>query len=63
MVNKTQHGGTRPGAGRKPKHGARMAQKTIRLPQAWIDQLTDEYGTFQEAVESLVSHHLAVPEE
>lgn len=51
---KQQHGGVRPGAGRKPRHGTRMPQKTVRLPQEWIDELIEKYGSFQEAIEELV---------
>jgi hypothetical protein len=53
------HGGPRPGAGPKPRHGQPMVQKTIRLPQAWIDQLIAEYGSFQAALETLVQDHVA----
>jgi len=51
------HGGKRPNAGRKPRHGEPMVQKTVRLPQEWIDSL-DEFGTFQAAIETLVKNHL-----
>ncbi len=51
-------GGKREGAGRKPRHGERMQQKTIRLPPAWIRQLLAEFDTFQEAIETLVKTHL-----
>ena len=53
-----RHGGPRPGAGRKPRHGEPMVQKTVRLPQEWIDSLLDEFGTFQAAIETLVKNHL-----
>lgn len=54
MVNKTQHGGKRPNAGRKPKHGERMVQKTVRLPRPVIEKLEREFGSFQKAIEMLV---------
>lgn len=48
------HGGSRPGSGRKPKHGTRMVQKTIRLPRETLEQLEQEFGTLQKAVEALL---------
>lgn len=48
------HGGARPGSGRKPKHGTRMVQKTIRLPRETLEQLEQEFGTLQKAVEALL---------
>ncbi len=54
----TGHGGKRKGAGRKPKHGTRMVQKTIRLPREWIAKLVAEYGSLQQAIETLSSKHL-----
>ena len=58
-AGKIQHGGKRAGAGRKPRYGARMIHKSVRLPQDWIEQLCDEFGSFQKAIETLTSHHLA----
>lgn len=55
---KTQHGGKRQGAGRKPRFSARMTQKTVRLPQQWVDRLVEEFGSFQNAIETLASRHL-----
>lgn len=49
-----RHGGKRPGAGRPPRYGEPMTQKTVRLPQGWIDRLVNEFGSFQEAIETLV---------
>ena len=58
MHNKKTHGGKRPGAGRKPRYGTPKEQKTFRLPPDWICRLVAEYGSFQDAVESLVKLHL-----
>jgi hypothetical protein len=54
-----QHGGKRENAGRKPKHGERMEQKTIRLPREWVEKLAADFGTLQAAVEFLASQHLS----
>jgi hypothetical protein len=52
-----RHGGPRPGAGRKSKYGEPMTQKTVRLPQEWIDKLTTDFDSFQEAIETLVKDY------
>lgn len=57
-ITNKQHGGQRPGAGRKPRLGVPMQQKTVRLPPEWIDRLNTEFGSFQEAIETLVKLHL-----
>jgi hypothetical protein len=57
-AEKKQRGGKRPNAGRKPRNGVLMQQKTIRLPEAWANQLIAEYGTLQNAIETLVKSHL-----
>ena len=58
-MNQTkQHGGKRTGAGRKARFGIRMTQKTVRLPQEWVDKLVADYGSFQKAIETLVSSRL-----
>jgi hypothetical protein len=54
----TAHGGKRDGAGRKPRFGIPMEQKTVRLPADWIERLVAEYGSFQKAIETLASDHL-----
>ena len=56
--NKKQHGGKRPKAGRKPRFGVRMTQKTVRLPRPAIDRMIADYGSFQQAVEALASRYL-----
>jgi|GEM_PF-3011998 len=53
-----QRGGKRPGAGRKPRYGIPKEQKTVRLPPEWVAQLIAEFGSFQDAVETLVKLHL-----
>jgi hypothetical protein len=58
-LSNNRHGGKRAGAGRKPRFGAPMLQKTVRLPKEWIDQLCEEFGSFQTAIETLASDHLA----
>lgn len=58
VSDKKTRGGQRPGAGRKPRHGERMIQKTVRLPPQWIDQLLDDFPSFQEAVEILVRRYI-----
>lgn len=58
MKPSNNRGGKRQGAGRKPKHGERMAQKTIRLPRPWVDRLVAEFGSLQAAIETLSSKHL-----
>ena len=59
MSERKSHGGQRPGAGRPPRHGERMEQKSVRLPPAWIQQLLDDFPSFQHAIESLVQHYLS----
>ena len=59
MSEKKTRGGRRPGAGRPPRHGERMEQKTVRLPPAWIRQLLDDFPSFQDAIETLVDRYLS----
>jgi hypothetical protein len=58
MQKDKTHGGKRPGAGRKPRYRVPMEQKTVRLPPDWINRLTAEFDTFQNAIETLVKLHL-----
>lgn len=51
------HGGKRPGAGRPSRFDVPTQQKTIRLPLDQIQQLTDEFGSVQRAVEVIVASH------
>jgi len=48
--------------GRPPRHGERMIQKTVRLPAAWILRLIAEFGSFQNAIETLAKRHLDKPD-
>ena len=57
MTDKT-HGGKRYGAGRPPRHGERMEQKSVRLPPSWIAQLLLDFPSFQTAIETLVERYL-----
>lgn len=57
-VTRMTHGGQRPGAGRKPRHAQPMVQKTVRLPQEWIDRIVTEFGSVQNGIEELVWGHL-----
>jgi hypothetical protein len=51
-------GGSRKGAGRRPRYGEPMIPKSVRLPQGWIDQLVEEFDSFQRAIETLVKNHI-----
>ncbi|MCO5191010.1 MAG: hypothetical protein M9918_22835 [Anaerolineae bacterium] len=51
-------GGKREGAGRKPTYKKAKVQKTVRLPQRWIDILEADFGRFQTGVESLVKRYI-----
>lgn len=53
-----RHGGRREGAGRKPKYGEPMKRIDVRLPPSWLAQLKEEFGSYQEAIETLVKTHL-----
>lgn len=55
---RAQHGGKRDGSGRPPRFGSPMPQKTVRLPQEWVDALVAEFGSFQTAIETLAARHL-----
>lgn len=48
--------------GRPPRFGARMTQKTIRLPAKVIKRLLIEYGTIQAAIDDLVIKPWLTPE-
>lgn len=54
---KTTRGGSRKGAGRKPKYGSPMKPYTVRLPEEWRNDLAQEFGSFQKGIESLVLTH------
>jgi hypothetical protein len=58
QTEKKKHGGKRSGAGRKPRFSVPMQQKTVRLPPEWIAQLEQDFGSFQQAIETLVSRHM-----
>lgn len=55
---KRERGGRREGAGRPPKYGQPMKRVDVRLPPDWIEALQAEFGSFQQAVETLVKNHL-----
>ena len=61
MQDNKKHGGKRQRAGRKPRFGVRMTQKTIRLPRPAIDRMIADYGSFQKAIEALASEYLTHP--
>lgn len=59
MTKKKQHGGKREGAGRKPlPPHLRRNQAWVRLEQWKLDRLSAEYGSVQNALETLVNRHL-----
>lgn len=45
------HGGKRPGAGRKPKFLSRLIRTTISLPEEIDAQLKQQYGSIQRWVD------------
>jgi hypothetical protein len=56
---KGKSGGARPGAGRPPKWGEPMVERSIRLPPSWIAALLAEFPSLQDAVQQVVKAHLA----
>jgi hypothetical protein len=57
-IIESKHGGKRPGAGRPTKYGTAMVQKTSRLPEHWITKLIEDFGTYQNAIETLVARYM-----
>jgi hypothetical protein len=47
---KNQHGGTREGSGRKPKHGEPTERVTVRLPVSIVAQLGNRTETILKAL-------------
>jgi len=44
-----------PGAGRKPRYpGGAMVQISVRVPQAVLDWMVEQYGSQQGAIDALV---------